>query len=295
MAERDRAVRRSSRESSLWIVVVLVILALVAGGFWWRWSQEQAQTPPPGPSAGVPQPDFPPAPPELPAAAAPAGPQFPVDTAADAKLPSLGESDGQIKSDLDNAFGSKGVLTFLQIDGFVRRMVATVDNLTREQAPSRVWPVQPAPDRFKVAGEGAARTIDADNAARYTPFVLFVESVDAKKASALYTKLYPLFQQAYEELGYPGRYFNDRLIAVIDHLLQAPEPTGPVQVKLTEVKSDVSAQRPWVRYEFVDPNLETLSAGQKIMVRVGLVNERRLKAKLSELRALLARGAAAKK
>jgi hypothetical protein len=47
-----------------------------------------------------------------------------------------------------------------------------------------------------------------------------------------------------------------------------------------------------VRYEFVDPALESLSAGQKILLRVGPANERRLKAKLSELRReLLARSA----
>jgi hypothetical protein len=36
-----------------------------------------------------------------------------------------------------------------------------------------------------------------------------------------------------------------------------------------------------------------MSAGQKIMVRVGLVNERRLKAKLKAFRAQLVAGAAA--
>ena len=49
------------------------------------------------------------------------------------------------------------------------------------------------------------------------------------RAVALYARLYPLFQQAYEELGYPGRYFNDRLVEVIDDLLATPEPTGPVR------------------------------------------------------------------
>jgi hypothetical protein len=84
-------------------------------------------------------------------------------------------------------------------------------------------------------------------------------------------------------------------VAVIDHLLQAPEPQGPVQVKLTEVKGEMAGGRPWVSYEFVDPKLESLSAGQKMLVRMGPVNEHRLKAKLKELRALVATGAVAKK
>jgi hypothetical protein len=157
--------------------------------------------------------------------------------------------------------------------------VATIDNLTREHAPASAWPVQPTGQRFITEGpQGGTQTIAATNAARYNGIVLLAGSVDPAKAAAVYAKLYPLFQQAYEELGYPGRYFNDRLIAVIDHLLQAPEPSGPVQVRLVEVKGEVPSTRPWVRYEYVDPKLESLSSGQKIMVRLGPENERKVKA-----------------
>jgi len=138
------------------------------------------------------------------------------------------------------------------------------------------------------------QTIAASNAARYNGIVLLAQSVDASKAAALYARLYPLFQQAYEELGYPGRYFNDRLVAVIDHLLQAPESSGPVQVRLVEVKGDVPSQQPWVRYEYADPQMEAMSAGQKIMVRMGLENERKVKASLRAFRQQIATGEVAK-
>ncbi len=162
-----------------------------------------------------------------------------------------------------------------------------------------MWPAHPTPQRFQTQGDGETKTISIDNGARYTPFVLFVESVDTARAASLYAKLYPLFQQAYEELGYPGRYFNDRLVAVLDHLLKTPEPAGPVQVRLTEVKGemkgDAVSETPWLRYEFADPQLESLSAGQKILIRMGPVNERRMKTKLAEFRKLVATGAVAKK
>jgi len=196
---------------------------------------------------------------------------------------------------LVDLIGSKNVAGFLQFDGIVRRFVATVDNLARERAPASAWPVQPTKQRFITEGKGERQTIAANNAARYNAIVLFAESVDPGKAAKAYARLYPLFQQAYEELGYPGRYFNDRLIAVIDHLLQAPEPQGPVQVRLVEVKGDVPSQRPWVRYEYVDPKLESLSSGQKIMVRMGPENERRVKASLLGFRQQIATGELAKK
>jgi hypothetical protein len=97
-----------------------------------------------------------------------------------------------------------------------------------------------------------------------------------------------VFQKSYEELGYPGRYFNDRVVEVIDQLLATPEPSGPLAVHLTEVKGPVTSERPWVRYEFSKPEYESLAAGQKMLLRMGPEHERRLKAKLRQFRAQIA-------
>ena len=115
-----------------------------------------------------------------------------------------------------------------------------------------------------------------------------IEAVDAKQAVALYVRLYPLFQRAYEDIGFPGRYFNDRLVAVIDHLLATPVPAQPLAVTLVDVKGSVPSLRPWVRYEFLDPALQRLSSGQKMMLRTGPENQRRLRARLQTWRALVA-------
>ena len=76
--------------------------------------------------------------------------------------------------------------------------------------------------------------------------------------------------------GYPSRYFNDRVFEVIDHLLAAPDLSGPIALT-----------QPKVLYEFADPALQDLSAGQKILVRIGPDNEAKVKAKLREIRKLL--------
>ena len=251
-------------------------------------------------TAVAPPPDDAPARAPEPAEAVASGPQNPVDAIArpDATLPALSDADAQVTSALNQLLGAGPVTSFLNIDGFVRRAVATVDNLTRQQAPSRMWPLHPTPGRFTVqpgtqGGEKGEQTIDAANAGRYAAVIAFGNAVDVQSAAKLYARFYPLFQQAYEELGYPGRYFNDRLVAVIDHLIAAPEPQGPVRVKLTEVKGEYDAPNPWTRYEYVDPALESMTSGQKMMVRVGLANERRLKAKLAAFRAQIVAGAAA--
>jgi hypothetical protein len=95
-----------------------------------------------------------------------------------------------------------------------------------------------------------------------------MEQVDTQKLVQAYVRYYPLFQKAYQELGYPNGYFNDRLVEVIDHLLAAPDVPAPIALA-----------QPKVLYEFADPALESRSAGQKILMRMGPVNEARVKAK----------------
>jgi hypothetical protein len=89
----------------------------------------------------------------------------------------------------------------------------------------------------------------------------------------LYVRFYPLCQQAYVDLGYPNGYFNDRLVEVIDHLLAAPEMTGPIKLTVSHVL-----------YEYADPEIEARSAGQKLLIRMGAENAAQVKAKLREIR-----------
>lgn len=274
--------QRSNRV--LWLGAAAATVVVVAALLWWRYrvpSPEAATPAPPAVAQAEPAP---------PPAAVPVI-KYPIQSepaAAPQPLPALDQSDAQVSQALTALLGKRSVLSLLQTDGFVRRFVATIDGLPREQAASRLWPVNPTGARFLVSTRGADAVIDADNTLRYTPFVLLVENADVGQAVSLYVRLYPLFQQAYEELGYPNKYFNDRVVEVIDHLLAAPEPPGPVPVRLVEVRGPMQVTRPWVHYEFVDPELEALSTGQKLMVRVGPVNERRLKARLKAVRTALA-------
>ena len=291
MPEHDSAPLRPPRSNaSTGIVATVLALLIAAGATWWFWGRTP-EPPAAPPAAMAPEAVATPAPPEA------SGPQNPLEALqpADAGLPDLAASDAHVADALVPLLGRGAVASLLQTDGLVRRVVATVDNLTRSQAPARVWPVHPTAPRFLVEGQGDAQSIAAANAQRYAALLSVAEVVPKEALATVYARLYPLFQQAYEELGYPRGYFNDRLVAVLDHLLQAPEPQGPLRVQLTEVKGELRDPRPWVRYEFADPELQALSSGQKILVRMGLANERRAKAALAEFRHHVATGAVARK
>ncbi|WBY02422.1 DUF3014 domain-containing protein [Ramlibacter tataouinensis] len=182
------------------------------------------------------------------------------------------------------ALAGRQGMALLRDSNFPAHFVATVDNLAREHAPPAAWPVLPTPGRFATRAQGNGEVIAEDNAKRYAAFVDFVDQVDTAAAVNLYIGAYPMFQQAWRDLGMGQGYFNDRLVAVIDLLLRTPEPTGPLAVKLLEIKGPHQPQRPWVRYEFADEQLQGLAAGQKILLRMAPDQRRRLKAKLVEFR-----------
>ena len=213
---------------------------------------------------------------EEPASIAPAI-RYPLDTADREKsakpLPVLDESDAGFGEALAGLLGKKTLADLLKPGQIVRHIVATVDNLPREVASSRVMPLTPTPGAFIVEGNRDGARIGRGNPARYAQRIRTLQSIDARQLVDLYLRFYPLFQQAYVELGYPGRYFNDRLIEALDDLLAVPDITTPIALL-----------QPKVLYQYADSDLEARSAGQKIMLRIGVGNAGLVKAKLREIR-----------
>jgi len=205
--------------------------------------------------------------------------EHPVEATAAAPLPALSESDGAVRDALAALFGASTFDALFRPTELVRNIVATVDNLPRKSVAARLVPLKPVPGAFRVSGRDSALAIAPDNASRYTPYVKAMDALDAPKLVALYVHLYPLFQQAYADLGYPSRYFNDRVFEVIDHLLATPDAPGAIGLT-----------QPKVLYEYADPALAELSAGQKLLLRMGSENEARVKAKLREIKRALSRG-----
>ncbi|MCB1845033.1 MAG: DUF3014 domain-containing protein, partial [Halioglobus sp.] len=117
----------------------------------------------------------------------------------------------------------------------------------------------------------------SDNYDRYKVFVEELVSADLQQAADVYRRYYPLFQKSYVGLGYPDAYFNDRLVEVIDHLLATPDVSEPVMLV-----------RPHVMYQFADNKLESLSSGQKLMIRIGPAHRARIKETLRQFRAMVA-------
>lgn len=188
-------------------------------------------------------------------------------------LPALTDSDNFMLDALAGLVGNKSLMKLFHTERIIRNIVATIDNLPRRNAPMRVMPVEQASGMFVTTGAESNLTISPKNAARYAPYVKIAEAIDARKLVAMYVRLYPLFQQAYEELGYPKKYFNDRLVVALDSLLATPD-----------IKEPVRLIQPGVYYQFADPDLEGRPIGQRILMRIGSKNGAIIRGKLREIK-----------
>jgi hypothetical protein len=196
-------------------------------------------------------------------------------TAPSEPLPALNDSDPAMKDALSGLLGANA-MQYMVPEDLARHIVVTIDNLARQKAPVAKRPTVAVAGSFQVEGDELHATLDPKNFERYAPMVNVVRQLDMHRAAEVYFRLYPLFQSAYQNLGYPNAYFNDRLVQVIDSLLATPQPSGPIELT-----------RPNVLYTFADPTLEALPAGEKLLLRMGPDNAGVIKAKLKELRAII--------
>ena len=248
---------------SWWVWVLLVALAASAAGYY-LWQENQPITAPPA----VSQPPVVAAPPVEAEKPVIQHPVPPADVEPDKPLPALDQSDKRIGELVVGLVGLSAFEAFMSPTQLIRRIVVTVDNLPRRIAPMRMRAVKAVPGNFDPG---------PDNPSRYALHVKAFEALDAHALVQVYRKFYPLFQGAYAELGSPVVYFNDRLVEAIDDMLAAPE-----------LQDAPELAQPKVLYVYADPGLEARSAGQKILMRMGIENEAKVKMKLREIRQELA-------
>lgn len=262
------------KDTIQWLIPVLLALG-VALALWLWWARTEQMEP-------VPEEEAPP-PAEAPAPAE--EPQHPLEPepepAAEEELeplPPLEESDEYFRLELSDLFG-QGLEESLVENEVIERVVATLDNLPRDQVAERIKPLSGVGGQFVVEGSEDADEflLDPDNYRRYDQMVGLVENVDIDRAEEVYRRFYPLFQKAYTDLGYPDGYFNDRLVEVIDHLLETPDVDEPIRLV-----------RPHVLYEYADPQLESLSPGQKLLLRIGSEHRATVKDRLRQFRERIA-------
>jgi hypothetical protein len=189
-----------------------------------------------------------------------------------ADLPSLDSSDAFLRKLAGSLSSNPAWSKWLLTDRLARRLVASTDNVAEGRSPKAHLGVVAPSGEFKANERGDAATVDPASYRRYDVVAGVIASLDVKGAAKLYQETRPLFADAYKELGYPDRNFDDTLAKAIRQLLATPEPAGGLALK-PAVKS----------WKLEDPTLEGLTPAQKHLLRMGPENEKKIKQKLREL------------
>ena len=276
--------RRQRGNAALWLILAIVVVAAAIYYFYFRDKPGPVTEPAPPPPARIELPAQPEPEPEPPPEYEPE--PFDAEAVETEPLPDLADSDAEVSEAAVGLMGAAPVQSWVVNEGILPRLVATIDLLTARELPQNIMPVRSPGGVFEATSDSASQAIDPEtglpateyvldpvNYRRYTPQVELLESVDTEGLVTLYGKYYPLLQESYRELGHAEGDFSDRLMEVIDHLLAAPEPEGEIRLL-----------KPEAYYVYADPDLEALSAGEKLMVRMGPDNAARVKSKLREIR-----------
>lgn len=272
------------KRKAVWPWVVLGVVA-VGGIGGWLFQDDLRRLPSPGkvsPGGNTQVAAPAAAPSQIAAAPVAASPRYPLHStdAADVALPVLADSDAQVMQMLGGMFPD-GLLALRVPGHLIQRGVVHIDNLTQPSLPAAAMALRPVAGSPLLQADGqGGEQLAAANAARYAPYVDAFTGVDAQRLAQTYRRLYPLIQQAWREVGHPDGHFNDRLVAVIDHLLLTPEPPVAPSLALDERG----------KYRFVDPDLQARSVGQKALLRLEVAQARAVKQQLRELRTALTGG-----
>ncbi len=261
-----------------WIVVLAVIIAVVAGVMFFSEPDEAPEERrvelAPTPVEPAPEPE--PLPEPEPIAVPEPEPEPEPEPIV---LPALNESDAFVREQAEVLSSDGSISWLLATEELVRKFTVMVENMAEGGMPRDPVEFLAPREAFSVVKRDGRTYLNPEGYDRYDRVTNVLTTVDASQAVAFLRLIEPLMGDAYAELGVQAPDIDERIVAAIDVLLATPEVSGPIELT-----------QPSVMYEFADAELEALAPAQKQLLRMGPANGARLRAKLEEIRALLAEG-----
>lgn len=196
----------------------------------------------------------------------PAPPVVPTATPAPAPTPipspftqvELDGSDQVVREATGVLSDSPLWVKWLAHDDLVRRFVASVNLVANGKSPRGQIPFLRPAKKFDAVDRNGDLYPDPASYRRYDRVVSIVTAVEPSKAAVLYDEMKPLFDRAYLEISKPGASFDQLLEKAILHLADTPIPAAPPKL-----------QRKVLTYRYADGRLESLSAAQRQLLRLG--------------------------
>lgn len=214
-------------------------------------------------------------------------------------LPLLDASDEWLKLKLPEITWRKELLKLIIDEDMIRRFVVFTDNFAQgviayEHSPFILPSAKFTPQVDSASFIEVPKTLkqsssttplpmkqnvwqwNENSSRRFSLYVDLLRSMDSDNLVQWYGDIKPLIDEAYNELGYEDDFTNtlqDAITRVLD--MELP-------------KSSMALIQPSVMYKFADPELETLPASDKLLLRLGKDNLLVMKSVLLELHEKLA-------
>ena len=252
--EPPRESRRGPSTAAI-VVVLLAVAAAITGYVVWRGRQvaplpQQTEQTPARPPAAPPR----------------------AEPGDDIVLPPLDMSDPVVRELVQRLSSHPKVAAWLATDGLVRNFTVVTVNIANGRTPVRQLRALKPEAQFRTEGPEEALYLDPVSYERYNDYATAIAELDVRGVARLYATLNPRITEAYRELGYPEGDFDAVLERAIVELLRTPIVEGDVRL-VPRVES----------YAYADARLESLSAVQKQLLRMGPANVRRVQQTLRAL------------
>ena len=187
-------------------------------------------------------------------------------------LPKLNQSDVFVRKQTLDAFKGLSINNVLHTKNLARQFVVFIDNLAHGELARKASPLIGPKQSFDALDVTDKTYIDPDSYHRYDMYADLLETMNNQTIVSTYKLLLPILNDAFAELGYEDISFNQRLKQAIHEVLNSPIIEQPIE--LTSIS---------VNYKFKDTDLESLPDVQKLMIRMGPENTRKVKAALREI------------
>jgi hypothetical protein len=193
-------------------------------------------------------------------------------------LPNLGQSDDAVRDKMKALSSNPKLAAWLKNKNIIRRITAAVDSVADGHSPRASLKFLAPQKGFSIQKKGEKFYINPKSYTRYNLAADVFQSLNAEGIVRVFREFKPLFQDAYRELGYKDRDFQDTLVRAIKELLRAPVVEGDVLLEENEerVGSNLAAT-------MADEKLEDLSDAQKHLLRMGPKNTAKIQGKLREI------------
>ena len=241
-----------------WVVVTMLLAgAAVAAYIAFAWRPRPAPTP----NAS-----------SAPAATAPAPPASLGGAGDPITLPPLDASDALVRTLVQALSASPAVTAWLTTNGLIRNFTVAVANIADGATPAKHLSRLRPSSSFVIVERNGNLSVDPRSYDRYNAIADAIASLEPAAAARLYATLKPRIEEAHRDLGSADQSFDRTLERAIVALLNTPVADAPARLTPKGIG-----------YAYADDRLESLTAAQKQLLRMGPRNERLVKAKLREI------------